>query len=65
MSDYVGPNWGWIAAWIMLSMIPVTIRFSGIAEWPWVWVTAPLWAPIAFVVCVAGLIHLARVFKVY
>ena len=48
---------------IILFLIFMTLKLCGVITWSWVWVTAPIWAPILFVLlvmAVVGVILLAK-----
>ena len=50
---------GGIGCFTALGLIFVTlklIRVQPVAEWSWIWVLAPFWAPITVVIVVAVLI---------
>ena len=34
----------------MLGLVLVALRLSGVIDWPWLVVLAPIWVPVAFVV---------------
>jgi hypothetical protein len=31
-----------------ITLILVILKLTGVIDWSWVWVTAPMWIPIAF-----------------
>lgn len=33
--------------WGLLTIAFVVLKLTGVIGWPWVWVLAPVWAPIA------------------
>jgi hypothetical protein len=33
----------------LLGVVFVTLKLCGVINWPWVWVTAPFWGPVALV----------------
>ena len=43
---------------IILFLIFMTLKLCGVITWSWIWVTAPIWAPILFVLLVLALIFL-------
>lgn len=40
---------GGIGFWGLLAILFITLKLCGVIQWPWVWVLAPLWGPVAFV----------------
>lgn len=36
----------------VLGLIFVTLKLTNVIDWPWLWVLAPFWIPIAFAVAV-------------
>ena len=34
----------------LLGVVFITLKLCHVIDWPWVWVTAPLWIPIAFLI---------------
>ncbi|MCI0358297.1 MAG: hypothetical protein L0211_07430 [Planctomycetaceae bacterium] len=40
---------GGIGFWGQLAILFITLKLCGVIQWPWVWVLAPLWGPVAFV----------------
>jgi hypothetical protein len=36
----------------LLAIVLIALRLTGCIDWPWVWVLAPLWAPVALAVLV-------------
>jgi hypothetical protein len=32
-----------------ITLILVILKLTGVIDWPWVWVTSPIWIPIALV----------------
>lgn len=46
-----------------LAVLFIGLKLTGYINWPWVWVLAPIWVPIAVVVVIlviAGLIALVE-----
>jgi hypothetical protein len=43
----------------MLFLLFLGLRIAGIIDWPWVWVFAPIWIPLALVALVvfAAVLH--------
>lgn len=42
----------------ILFLIFMTLKLCGVIAWSWWWITAPIWAPILFVLLVLALIFL-------
>lgn len=36
----------------LLGIAFVILKLCHVIDWPWIWVTAPFWIPLAVVVCV-------------
>lgn len=52
-----------ISNWFLgaLFLVFLVLKLTGAIHWSWWWVTAPLWAPVAFVlVTLAALVWAAR-----
>lgn len=54
----------------LLFLLLFAFRLSGIIDWPWLWVTAPLWGPLALLTASAivgilllSLLALARSYR--
>lgn len=43
---------GGIGFFGLLTILFIGLKLGGVIDWSWVWVLAPLWIPIAAVVCV-------------
>jgi sterol desaturase/sphingolipid hydroxylase (fatty acid hydroxylase superfamily) len=37
----------------LLTIVFITLKLTGVINWPWLWVLAPLWGSITLVVLVA------------
>lgn len=33
----------------LITLILVILRLTGVIDWSWVWITAPIWIPIALI----------------
>ena len=42
----------------LLGVAFVVLKLTGVIDWSWLWVTAPLWLPVAIVVVLLSLIHI-------
>lgn len=49
---------GGVSLSVVLFVVFLVLKLSGIIAWSWWWVTAPLWIPTAFVLMVLGVILL-------
>lgn len=53
----------------LMFIVFLMLKLAGIgvvAHWSWWWVTAPLWAPLAIVLCIAAVIGLgACIFTIW
>jgi hypothetical protein len=45
---------------LIIFVILLTLRIGGLISWGWMWITFPLWAPFAFIICfvIAAIISL-------
>lgn len=34
---------------VLLTIIFVVLKLTGVVNWPWIWVVSPLWIPLAIV----------------
>ena len=46
----------------VLALIFITLKLIGIIKWSWWWVLAPLWIPMAIVICLIGICLIVWVF---
>lgn len=42
-----------------LGIVFITLKLTGYIHWPWVWVLAPIWMPLALLVFIAIVIWFA------
>ncbi len=52
MSDSKSTGSGGIGFFGLLGIVFITLKLTGYIDWPWLWVTCPLWGPIALVLAV-------------
>ena len=52
---------GWFFS--ALTLIFITLKLTEVIDWPWIWVLAPLWIPLAVVVVVFGVMFLVLMFR--
>lgn len=38
--------------WIIIFIIFLALKLEKIIDWPWKWVTSPLWLPICFILVI-------------
>lgn len=41
-----------------LFLVFLVLKLTGIINWSWWWVTAPLWLPLIFIIFILGLVAL-------
>ena len=41
---------------IILFLIFMTLKLCGVITWSWIWVTAPIWAPILIVLTIFAVV---------
>lgn len=49
-----GASSGGIGVTGVLGVVFVTLKLVGTINWPWLWVLAPFWLPLAVVLSLAG-----------
>lgn len=63
MSDTTSSASGGIGVSGLLGVLFVALKLTHVIAWPWVWVLAPFWIPLAVVLVIliaAGAVLLAR-----
>lgn len=48
---------------IILFLIFMTLKLCGVIAWSWVWITAPIWAPILLVLTIFAVVGLVVLLK--
>ena len=48
----------------ILGVLSVTFKLAGVIAWPWVWVLAPFWVPLALMVALFVVIVIVSVVNV-
>lgn len=48
---------------IILFLIFMTLKLCGVIAWSWIWVTAPIWAPILIVLTTFAVVGLVVLIK--
>lgn len=48
---------------IILFLIFMTLKLCGVITWSWIWVTAPIWAPILIVLTIFAVVGLVVLIK--
>jgi hypothetical protein len=49
---------GMTSSYSMVTILLVALRLTGIIEWSWLWVFAPLWLPLAIMAFTFGVLAL-------
>lgn len=51
----------------LLTIVFITLKLCKVIDWSWLWILAPIWAPIAFVlvagllvICLVGIFYLIK-----
>ena len=47
----------------VFAVVLIVLKGAGVIAWPWLWVLAPLWIPIALWLVVIGFVGLAVMIK--
>ena len=47
----------------LLGIVFVVLKLCGVIAWPWLWVLAPFWIPLVFVIFVLLFIAFAMLFE--
>lgn len=47
----------------IMFLIFLTLKLCGVITWSWLWVTAPIWAPILLVLAIVALVGLVLLIK--
>lgn len=48
---------------IILFLIFMTLKLCGVIAWSWIWVTAPIWAPILIALAIFAVVGLVVLIK--
>ena len=48
---------------VILFLIFMTLKLCGVITWSWIWVTAPIWAPILIVLTIFAIVGLVVLIK--
>lgn len=48
---------------IILFLIFMTLKLCGVIAWSWIWVTAPIWAPILIVLTIFAVVGIVVLVK--
>jgi hypothetical protein len=51
-------NSGNLSLSLIIFVVFLTLKLSGIIDWSWWWITSPLWLPFALVLVVIGIISI-------
>lgn len=44
------------SVFVLLTIVFVALKLTGIIDWSWLWVLCPLWIPFAFVAAILGFV---------
>lgn len=47
----------------ILFLIFMTLKLCGVITWSWIWVTAPIWAPVLIVLTIFAVVGLVVLIK--
>lgn len=50
------PSSGGVGVTGLLGVLFIGLKLGGVIAWPWMWVLAPFWIPLVFVVAVLAVI---------
>lgn len=39
---------------LMVFLVFLVLKLTSVADWPWIWVVAPLWVPLSIVLIMAA-----------
>lgn len=59
MSETTNSASGGIGFFGLLGIVFIALKLTGIIHWNWLWVLAPIWAPIALVLVAILIVGLA------
>lgn len=48
---------------IILFLIFMTLKLCGVIAWSWIWVTAPIWAPVLIVLVIFAIVGIVVLVK--
>jgi hypothetical protein len=51
-------NSGNLSLSLIIFVVFLTLKLSGVIDWSWWWITSPLWLPFALVLVVIGIISI-------
>jgi len=49
---------GGVSSLFLLTILFIGLKLTGFISWSWVWVLAPTWIPVAFIVAIVILVNL-------
>ena len=64
MADSNNTSYGGIGFPGLLAIVFITLKLTHVIAWPWLWVLAPLWIPLALVIFFIVVFALATLFYV-
>lgn len=53
---------GGVSAGFLLFLVFLVLKLTGVITWSWLWVTAPLWIPLAFVLSILAIAAIITAF---
>jgi len=54
----MGNNSGSLSLSLIIFVVFLTLKLSGVINWSWWWVISPLWIPFALVLVVIGIVSI-------
>lgn len=63
MSSSSDASSGGIGFFGLLTIVFITLKLTGVIDWSWWWVLAPLWIPLALVIVIGCIILLVLFIK--
>lgn len=54
---------GGVSLTSILGVVFIVLKLTGVISWPWVWVLAPFWIPLALVVLILAIIIIITVIR--
>lgn len=62
MSNNTNTNFGGIGFAGLLAIVFIVLKLTHVIAWSWLWVLAPLWIPLAFVIVILLILGLTALF---
>lgn len=64
MSDNSSSASGGIGFFGLLGIVFIVLKLTGVIHWPWLWVLAPIWGPLALVLAILLIVAILFLFGV-